>query len=183
MEKIKIVCFMGKSGSGKTTLINKIAERLEDTQVVKSFSTREPRNEEDKTSHTFVEMKDYNSSKRKKELLLDYYDEVKDYHNYVTEKSFDENKVNLFAIDPIAYKELVELEKYSVLGVYISISDNIRLDRLNKRDGITELPEEKHLEYVEPEKSHNTISVSIYENDYNEDELISLIINSIKLIE
>lgn len=183
MAKIKIVCFMGKSGTGKTTIINKISEKLENTNIVKSFSTREPRNEEDKTSHTFVEIKDYNMAKKKKELLLDYYDEVKDYHNYVTEKSFYENKINLFAIDPMAYKELIELEKYSVLGIYISVTDEIRLARLQKRDGITELPEEKHLEFINPEKTNNTISVSIYENDYDENELISHLINNIKLIE
>ena len=182
MGKIKIVCFMGKSGTGKTTLINKITERLENTQIVKSFSTRKPRNEEDKTSHTFIDKKEYLLSTKKKEVLLDYYDEIKDYHNYVTEKSFSPEKINLFAIDPKAYKELVELEKYSVLGFYIDVTDEIRLDRLQKRDGINKLPEEKHLEFIEPEKTNNTISVSIYESDFDEDELISYLIKNIKFM-
>lgn len=131
MEKY-IVCFMAKSGSGKSTIIEKLVEEYSDMLCsVKSYSTRQPRDEFDKLTHVFVEQDFY--LKNQSKALLTYYNPEKNYFNWVDENSFSNDKVNLFAVDVKSYNELAKLQGYNVLGVFLDVDEEERKRRITKR--------------------------------------------------
>lgn len=128
-----IVCFMAKSGSGKSTIIEKLlTENFSDLlHSVKSYSTREPRDEFDKLTHVFVEQDFY--LKNQSKALLTYFNPEKNYFNWVDENSFSKDKMNLFAVDVNSYNELAKLKDYNVLGIFLDVDEEERKRRISKR--------------------------------------------------
>lgn len=134
MKKINVVAFLAKSGTGKSTIIEKMSEQHPVILTsVKSYSTREPRDEFDKLTHVFVEPEFY--IKNQSKALLTYYNPEQNYFNWVDESSFDEDKINLYAIDVNAYNKLASLENFNVLGIYLDIDEKEREKRITNRGG------------------------------------------------
>ena len=144
-EKKKIICFMGKSGSGKSTLINELHRRFPQTHIVKSFTTREIRENDpnDIYTHTFLTNEEFEIDKKYGNIIA-LYESPKGYKSWTTDKSF--KKLNLYAIDPKAYIDLYNSHKYEVLGIYLNIDENTRQERLKRRDLVEKIDIEKHLD-------------------------------------
>lgn len=150
-KKKVVVCVMGKSGTGKSTIINDLRNLYPGSfHVVKSFTTRGQRENdpEDIKTHEFVSMVEFLEDKCLDRIVSLYHSD-KGYFNWTSEQSFSEDKINLYAIDPKACVELVKSHgaQWTIIPIYFTLSDEKRLERLRKRDNITELPEEEHLSY------------------------------------
>lgn len=150
-KKKVIVCVMGKSGTGKSTIMNDLRNLYPGSfHVVKSFTTRAPRENdpEDIKTHEFVSMVEYLADKCLDRIVSLYHSD-KGYFSWTSKESFSEDKINLYAIDPKACVELVR--EYgatcTIIPIYFTLSDEERLERLKKRDNVTELPAEEHLSY------------------------------------
>ena len=139
---------MGKSGSGKSTRIKWLHRDFPETHIVKSFTTREIRidDPEDIYTHTFVTEKEFENDKKNNEIIA-LYESPKGYKSWTTDKSF--KNINLYAIDPIACADLIKehSEEYMIVPIYLNLKDDERLERLRKRDLVSELPQEEHLSY------------------------------------
>lgn len=134
MKKINIVCFLAKSGTGKSTIIEKMVEEHPVLfSSVKSYSTREPRDEFDLQTHVFVEPNFY--IKNQSKALLTYYNPKENYFNWVDKSSFNKDKINLYAVDVEAYNKLAKLDGYNVIGIYLDIEEEERKSRITKRGG------------------------------------------------
>lgn len=149
-EKKKIiVCVCGKSGSGKSTLINDVCKVYPMFNVVKSYTTRKPRENdpEDINTHVFTDKEIYELNKELGTVVAEYHSD-KGYVSWTSMDSF-KNGVNLYAIDPIACVDFYNKYKdeFKIAVIYNYLSDVKRLDRLSKRDNITELPQEDHLSW------------------------------------
>lgn len=171
-HNFSIVAFCSKSGAGKSTLINNIYELDKDKyHVVKSFTTRSVRVEDpnDINTHTFVSESFLEENRDK---VISLYNSPKGYYNFVSMDSFENNKVNLFAIDTVAVEN--ELAPYCkkhnipLKVVYLDLSDEIRKERYEKREGGLEgFDVEKHLgkehlkttPYIKIDVSKDTMTV------------------------
>lgn len=168
--KTKIICVMGKSGSGKSTLINETVKLFDNFYAVKSYTTRKPRENdpEDIKTHKFVLKECLNKDEENKQVVSLYHSD-KGYYSWTTHSCFKENKINLYAIDPIACIEFIEKysDMYDIYTVYLSIDDKERLLRLKIRDGITKLPEEEHLsiKHLKPLIANDKYKPSIFSVD------------------
>lgn len=148
-----VVCIMGKSASGKSTLINKLVEQYPDKfHAVKSYTTRAIREDDqnDINTHVFVGEKFWNKNQNK---AIAVYHSPKGYTSWVDKDSFDKDKINLYAIDPIAVNN--ELAPYlcehniKSRYVYLDIPEYIRLERYKNRNGTTDgFNTESHLSYI-----------------------------------
>ena len=150
-KKIRIVCIMGKSGTGKSTVINDLVTLYPEVfYAVKSFTTREPRKNdpEDLKTHVFSDVIKFNVDKAMGTIISEYHSD-KGYYSWTSIDSFDEDKINLYAIDPIACADLIKehSEEYMIVPIYLNLKDDERLERLRKRDLVSELPQEEHLSY------------------------------------
>ena len=147
-----IICIMGKSASGKSTLINKLVEQYPDKfHAVKSYTTRAIREDDsnDINTHIFVD-DDFWQKNRKNAIAV--YCSPKGYVSWADESSFDKNKINLYAIDPIsANNDLYPyLSKNNIKSqyIYLNIPFMIRSMRYQNREGsIIGLNTEEHLSY------------------------------------
>lgn len=104
--------------------------------MVTSYSTRKPRDDFDKTTHTFVGEDYYEAVK---EESLTTYTAPSGYHNWVDETLLHPNKINLYAIDTKAienefYPKCKE-KGWNLKVIYLEISDEERLRRYIKREG------------------------------------------------
>lgn len=148
---MKIIAIMAKSGVGKSTLIGKLIEEYPEIfHYVRSYTTREMRAEDpnDGNTHVFV---DEDFWKANQEKAIAVYFSPKGYVSWVDESSFSQDKVNIYAIDPLAAStDLVDWAKdkldIEVYGVYLKLDENERMSRWSKRHGSTGgFSLEKHL--------------------------------------
>lgn len=131
-----IIAIMGKSGTGKTSacleLKNVYGDRV---HMVKSKTTRAERKEDpqDKESHIFCSIHEFVH-----DLALAVYDSPKGYKSWADTNCFETGKVNIYTIDPIAYKS--QLEPYcknnyiSLIPIYIELGSIKRAVRYFKRE-------------------------------------------------
>lgn len=148
----KIVCIMGKSGTGKSFVINQLIKKYPDKfSSVKSYTTRGVRvdDPEDIKTHIFVNDCFWEDNKNK---AIAVYHSPKGYISWTDEDCFDDDKINLYAIDPLAVNN--ELYPYAIKHnipihcIYLSISDDIRKERYCKREGSLDgYNNEEHLNY------------------------------------
>lgn len=141
----RIVCIMGKSGAGKSTIINALCDINNFMIAIQSYTTREPRNEEDKLTHVFV---DDNFYENHKDQAIAVYHSNHGYHSWVDNNSFfDENFINLYAIDS---KEFVNFSKkyknqFKIYGIYLEVDEEERKKRLIERGSDNYYSPEEHL--------------------------------------
>lgn len=140
-----VICIMGKSGCGKSSLIAKMIQKaFNEFYYVKSYTTRAIRETDpcDKDTHVFVDKDFY--EKHKKDIVALYHDKVNNYYSWTDDSSFSNSKINIYAIDPKAYVNLVKSDKFSnILGIYLKTDEEERKKRIEKRGG--KYKEEKHL--------------------------------------
>lgn len=147
---IKIVCIMGKSGTGKSTVVKELCKD-ERFHYVKSFTTRQPRPNDpnDIDTHIFVDDKHYYENRG---TVLATYVAPSGYKSYTTLESFDENKTNIYVIDPEAFIHLCQGNydtdefKFDIFGIYLYLEDRIRLNRFQQRGDGTKFSLEDHLD-------------------------------------
>ena len=146
-KKIKVLAVVGKSGSGKSTIINNIANRnfhsnnyeLEkfiigaDTHIVKSYTTRNIWLEDpnDINTHEFVCQSFYDNNVNE---VIAVYHSSKGYTSWTDITSFDPNKINLYAIDAIAVRDIYNDPRFDVTIVYVDIDEDVRAERYFKRE-------------------------------------------------
>lgn len=139
-----IICIMGKSGSGKSTIINKLS--YNNMNIIKSYSTRKPRNAEDLETHIFVTEDDFDNTDKNEIMAI--YESPNNYKSWVTKELFDKNKINLYAIDPIAFSDFFEKYKEmdKIYGIYFDLDETEREKRLKKRGQSYYYKDEPHLD-------------------------------------
>lgn len=145
---IKIIPIMGRSATGKSTLIYDLVNQYpDDYHMVKSYSTRQPRDEFDKETHIFVSPQYRDTVKDK---IITEYKSDKGYSNWVDESCFHPVKINLYAIDSIAYNKefhpYCKKRGWDTKPIYLEIHRDLRLCRFVKRGGkVEDFEEEDHL--------------------------------------
>ena len=137
-----IISIMAKSGTGKSTLINDLCKNDSMYHNVKSYTTRNVRDndENDINTHVFVDKEYWEENKLKS--WATYIDEKNNYVSWTDEKSFNPYKVNLYAIDSKAFREISKRNS-DTFGIYLELDEEERENRLNKRG--SEYKEENHL--------------------------------------
>lgn len=144
-DKIKVICFCSKSGVGKSTIIESFRGNNKFHEVI-SNTTRLPRNEFDKTTHIFKAMKDYRQDLDNDNVIASY-KAPQGYYNWVDYTCFDENKINLFAIDIYACIRLLNNPKFNIKVVYLTCNEVDRLIRLSNRGSdVEDYKNEPHLD-------------------------------------
>lgn len=131
------ILLTGPSGSGKTTIANKLYQLYGLTQIY-SYTTRPKRNEDDR-EHTFITDEEFDKLGN-----LVGYTEYNGYRYCATEEQVESNDIYVIDVPGIEYfKEHYKGDK-TVIIISLEIREDIRLDRLVKRDG-----REKALERIE----------------------------------
>lgn len=125
---------VGRSASGKTSIASSACDRL-GLKMVKSYTTRPPRNEEEATDsrdHIFISEEDF----------VQYKDDIAAYaeingNRYFTTNSTlsDDNAWNVYVINPDAILPLREKykDKYQFIIVYVRTTQSIAKERAKKR--------------------------------------------------
>lgn len=121
-----LYCIVGESGSGKTTIVDKL-EEIFGYKVLKSYTTRPPRNEGD-TDHTFVSLEEYGDLQNKVATC-----EFNGNFYCATADQVEESA--LYVIDVVGVKELKEKYKgeKNIVVIYIKTPMEVRLDRMLRR--------------------------------------------------
>ena len=121
----KIICLVGPSGCGKSTIAKLAAERY-GAKVLKSYTTRPQRDEND-TDHIFITQEEYDSNDYDK-VAYTYFD---NHHYFATRQQIHEN--DIYILDPIGLKQLYEnLDRSNIFSIFISVSSEERLKRMLK---------------------------------------------------
>mgnify|MGYP003397444117 CR=1 FL=1 len=134
-RRTKVVGIIGKSGVGKSFLVNKFYEIYKNKNmfnIIKSYSTRAPRDIEDFKTHTFVTEDFYNNAKKNNNIISDYRS-PKNYNNFATHNLFLNSKINIFTVDVMAFNKLCEMpELYDCMAIVIDIDEETRRKRLEE---------------------------------------------------
>lgn len=137
----KVYCVMGRTASGKTSLTKEVCKQT-GMKVVKSYTTRPARNNEDKDSdHIFISSSDVD--KYKNNIVA--YTKIGEYEYFATERQlFD---CDFYVIDPIGYYSLVDYITRNNLDIqletiYVTIPYNMTKERAKlRKDNVTTLKE------------------------------------------
>lgn len=171
-----IIGIMAKSGCGKSTVINKLCEKDAMYYNIKSYTTRKVREGDpnDINTHIFVDNEFWENNKLKS--WATYFDKINDYVNWTDENSFNKYKVNLYAIDPIAFKEISK-RNTDTFGIYLELDEEERENRLIKRG--SKFKEENHLSDIYISSCQNKIIINI--NNKTVEQVYELIDTAIKV--
>lgn len=150
MNNLVVLCVMGESCSGKSTLIKNLTDKYKNLHYVKSYSTNYKRKsvEEDST-HIYVDAEKFHDDLVHGKILATYIS-PNGYINWVSKDLFIKDKINVLAIDPIAFGELLEehlsdTEKY--YGIYLKIDREEKIKRLQQRgEDVEKMLSEPHLQ-------------------------------------
>lgn len=148
--KKNILCVIGKSGSGKSTIID-ILCKDNNYNYVRSYTTRQIRKDDanDVNTHIFVTPNDFYEDLINGRIITSYVSPNR-YINWNTDDLFLENKINVLAIDPKAFTEMIDLygNQYNIYGIYVYLPEDIRKERIEKRG-------DKYM--LEPHLSHSEL--------------------------
>lgn len=141
-----ILCVMGKSCSGKSYHIKQLCESdKEKYYYVRSRTTRAIResDKDDIYSHKFVTNEQFDNEKH----IMLLYKSPKGYYNYTTEEDFVDDKINVYAIDPIAFMDMIDKygDKWNIMGIYMNTDEDVRRERCIRRN--ENYSDEPHLDY------------------------------------
>lgn len=181
MAKKKVLCIMGKSGVGKSSLISKICND-KCFHYIKSKTTRNIRDYDpnDKDTHTFTNSKEFFDDIVNSRVLATYYSPTDGYVNWTSDDLILDNKINVLAIDPIAFVDIANRynDRYDLYGIYLDLNEDIRRERLFKRGDI--IKDESWLDSSWIKKSSiPDYYYSIIDNNKNIDEQTNFVLNVI----
>lgn len=140
----KIYCIIGRSASGKSSLTKKAAEKLQ-MNVVKSYTTRKPRKNEDidDSDHIFINEEDV--EKYRADMVA--CTERVGYCSFATRQQLTEG--DFYIINPAGYYELLtntaDMDTILVT-ILITVPYNINKKRATKRGNYKEWEENYQLE-------------------------------------
>lgn len=168
MRMGKIFIVSGFSGSGKGTLVNNILEKIKDIQVVKSYTTRPKRSEDD--FYNFISEEEFAELENKKLLLESNVYNGFRYGTLITDvmSILQEGKSVILEIDfngceQVLKSELFEKERMSTIFV---VTDAKRLYRRLLNRGTEDLHKIKsRLSTAKEECNHMQSYESIIYND------------------
>ena len=147
MSKKKVICIMGKSACGKSTVINYLCSG-NNTHYIASKTTRELRVDDpnDASTHIFCTPEDFRYDLANGKIVATYVS-PQNYINWTSDDLFNDDKINIYAIDPIAFISWCDWGEdiYDIYGIYIDIPEHIRQARMMKRGGVFE--DEPHLSW------------------------------------
>lgn len=136
LKKPIVVGVIGKSGCGKTSLCLDLKDMYGDLiHLVKSKTTREERiwDPNDKESHIFCTMDDFNQH-----TAVAIYNSPKGYLSWTDESCFEQDKINLYCIDPVAFKNELNIwcEHKDIIcyGIYLGVDESVRKRRYIQRE-------------------------------------------------
>ena len=150
---------VGRSASGKTSIASAACERS-GLKMVKSYTTRPPRNEEEATNskdHIFITEEDF--AQYKDDIAA--YAEINGNRYFTTHSKLDDNDAwDAYVISPDAIPPLKEKykDKYQFIVVYVRTTQSIAKERAKKRrDGnvYDSRVESENEEFTAFEKSMN----------------------------
>lgn len=125
----KIICLVGESGSGKTTICKALEK--EGYNVIKSYTTREPRTTNEYVHIFLDDMKDFNEATKEGMIAYTYFDGA---HYLATKEQYQNKGVSLYTIDVQGIETLKRIVKDAeILVIYLKTDVSIRYDRLFDR--------------------------------------------------
>ena len=155
--KTQIINLVGASGSGKTTIAKEL-DKLDNINVIQSYTTRPPR-EEGEWGHTFIE--EYTISQRENNEfrfnfrrinslgflniasskdMIAYFNSYKSGHHYfATDDQVVRGKTNIYVVDPEGAKQVHRFYKdadVEVITIGIYEDENKLSLNLEKREGL-----------------------------------------------
>ena len=156
--KTKIINLVGASGSGKTTIAKEL-DKLDNINVIQSYTTRPPR-EEGEWGHTFIE--EYTISQRENNEfrfnfrrinslgflniasskdMIAYFNSYKSGHHYfATDDQVVRGKTNIYVVDPEGAKQVHRFYKdadVEVITIGIHEDRYKLINNLEKREGVS----------------------------------------------
>lgn len=121
---------LGQTGSGKSTLLKNMNQDF--YSKPKNITTRPRR--ENETDYEFVSEEEYDSLSKSNKLICEY--EAKNGWKYgIKLEELEKDLPSVLILEPSGYYELIE--KYGrekVIGIYLDIPIEERIERLLKRD-------------------------------------------------
>ena len=97
-----IFLIVGDSGVGKSTIVSNIKNKLENVNIIKSYTTRPKRNEKD-NDHIFIK----NKNEIKDEIIAST--NINGYFYCTVKSQFQKGKINIYIVDD---KGIVDTKNY-----------------------------------------------------------------------
>lgn len=175
---------VGRTASGKSTFGHKF--EMAGFSLVKSYTTREKRNEKD-TDHIFITREKAETFKNKVATT-----DINGNHYFATAKQIEEN--DYYIVDPRGVYELLKNMPDTKFRIYyINASEDMRREKYISRGGTeeefhkrNESEDQSFTEFEKKLKDPNKISDNIYaldilENDYTEDILLRMVAREVAI--
>lgn len=159
VNKMFVFLFVGESGSGKSTIVNMLNERQPYIfNIVKSYTTREKRDEED-NDHIFIEDKD-----DLKDETIVAETEINGNYYASTENQFSKDKLNLYIVDVKGIEDVKKFFKDEYIIVIQLIRKNIVIDedRADRNINTTYQNSDYYIENNSIENTYNEIHKVIF---------------------
>lgn len=127
----------GVSGSGKQTIINQLLQEYENSQFLKSVTTRPPRTER---NHQYLHLTEEEFEEKRKQGEFFEIESTHGFHYGILNKSIEEL---LYNPDTLYMKDVgvqgtenllkVLKDKMKIISIFLEVPDEILFDRLIKR--------------------------------------------------
>ena len=181
IEKPIILCLIGESGSGKT-YVSKYMERVHLIPMIRSYSTRSPRNEND-NSHKFISNKEFDNINKDKMLAYVELPDEKQPDKTARYCSVDSDiiaGVMSYVIDPLAFRHFLASysHDYTIYGIRVHSDEKSRSKGLYEgrklRDEIMFKDEDMNYDFLLFNEYDDSIQIQV-------DEIINKITKDIGL--
>jgi len=154
-----VFLFIGESGSGKSTIVNMLNERQPYIfNVVKSYTTREKRDEND-NDHIFIKNKD-----ELKDETIVAETEIEGNYYASTESQFSKDKLNLYIVDVKGIEDVKKFFKDEYVIVIQLVRNDIVIDedRANREINTTYENCDYHINNINIENTYKEIHKVIF---------------------
>lgn len=175
----KLFLLVGPSGSGKTTISRNVFSK---TQEVISFTTREKRDEEKHGyDYFFITIEEFEKM-RNNNLLGEYVEYNGNYYGLMLE-SIDDVLLDMDAyaiVDIHGFKQLKEIYKEKVIGIFLNVSrEKVESNLLKRKDSPENI--EKRLELYD-EEIKNIVFFDEWDIILNCDDTVEKVVENLERI-